>query len=224
MEKSNSDDDSVEKNPQPVINISSKSNLSDDSKDLLTISRDKEDVQTVEQLTNQLTVQGACKRILKGDEEDYVTSVQVDCIETSTFVIDTLALKDRDDLRIHMAGAMKNKRVQRDYVSVQMSDGELSDMTVLKKKPSVMRNSVYRLTRIYWTSKNTKGFRRRLYELHESAGKPTRFVILQYVVEGNVPIFTNVHGNTKTANTPYVRTSKRVLADIGVGRNFRCGF
>ncbi|CAC5395348.1 unnamed protein product [Mytilus coruscus] len=51
-----------------------------------------------------------------------------------------------------------------------------------------------------------------------SAGKPTRFVILQYVVERDVPFFTNVHGNTKTANTPYVRTSKRVLADNGVGK------
>ncbi|CAC5395349.1 unnamed protein product [Mytilus coruscus] len=95
---------------------------------------------------------------------------------------------------------MKNNRVQRDYVSVQMSDGEISDMTVLDEKPSVMRNSVYRLTRTYWTSKNTKGFRRRLYELHESAEKPTRFVSLQYVVEGDVPIFPNVHGNTKTGN------------------------
>ncbi|CAC5422566.1 unnamed protein product [Mytilus coruscus] len=74
MEKSNSDDDSVEKNPQPVINISSNTDLSDDSSDSLTI-RESEDV---EQLTTQLTVQGACKRILKGDEEDYVSSVTVD--------------------------------------------------------------------------------------------------------------------------------------------------
>ncbi|VDI76227.1 Hypothetical predicted protein [Mytilus galloprovincialis] len=33
MEKSNSDDDSVEKNPQPVINISSSTDLSNDSSD-----------------------------------------------------------------------------------------------------------------------------------------------------------------------------------------------
>ncbi|CAG2228451.1 unnamed protein product [Mytilus edulis] len=211
MEKSNSDDDSVEKNPQPVINISSSTDLSNDSSDSLTI-REKEDM---EQFAKQLTVKEACKLILKGDKEDYVSSVPVDCIETSTFVIDTLALKDRDDLRIHMAGAMKNNRVQRDFVSVHISDGEISNISVLKKKPSVMRNSVYRLTRTYWMSKNTKGFKRRLYELHDSAGKPTKFAILQYVVEGDVPIFTNVHGNTKTGNTPYVRTSKRVLADIG---------
>lgn len=37
MEKSNSDDDSVEKNPQPVINISSSTDLSNDSSDSLTI-------------------------------------------------------------------------------------------------------------------------------------------------------------------------------------------
>ncbi|CAC5357866.1 unnamed protein product [Mytilus coruscus] len=148
MEKSNSDDDSVEKNPQPVINISSNTDLNDDSNDSLTI-REKEDVKTVEQLTKQLTVQ------------DYVSSVPVDCIETSTFVIDTLALKDRDDLRIHMAGAIKKNRVQRDFVSVQMSD-------VCGRK--------------------------------------------------RCSFFTNVHGNTKTANTPYVRTSKRVLADNGVGK------
>ncbi|VDI76228.1 Hypothetical predicted protein [Mytilus galloprovincialis] len=141
----------------------------------------------MEQFAKQLTVKEACKLILKGDKEDYVSSVPVDCIETSTFVIDTLALKDRDDLRIHMAGAMKNNRVQRDFVSVHISDGEISNISVLKKKPSVMRNSVYRLTRTYWMSKNTKGFKRRLYELHDSAGKPTRFAILQYVVEGDVP-------------------------------------
>ncbi|CAC5424447.1 unnamed protein product [Mytilus coruscus] len=58
MEKSNSDDDFVEKNPQPVINISSNTDLSDDSNDSLTI-REEEDVQTVEQLTKQINVQGA---------------------------------------------------------------------------------------------------------------------------------------------------------------------
>ncbi|CAC5395347.1 unnamed protein product [Mytilus coruscus] len=101
--------------------------LVDAESDLILISTDSEEKEDVEQLTKQLTVQGACKRILKADEEDYVSSVPVDCIETSTFVIDTLALKDRDDLRIHMAGAIKNNRVQRDYVSVQMSDDCLTD-------------------------------------------------------------------------------------------------
>jgi hypothetical protein len=36
---------------------------------------------------------------------------------------------------------MKNNRVQRDYVSVKILNDEIADITVLKKRPAVMRNS-----------------------------------------------------------------------------------
>jgi len=113
-------------------------------------------------VTKQFTVKEGCERILNADKEHYVSSVFVDCIKTSIFVIDTSALKARDDVRIHMSGAMKNNRVQRNYVSVKNLNDEIADVAVMKKKPAVMRNSIYRIARTYWTSKNTKGFKRRL--------------------------------------------------------------
>ena len=91
-------------------------------------------------VTKQFTVKEACERILIGDIEHYVSSVPVD-YKTSIFLIDTSALKARDDVRIHMSGEMKNNRVQRDYVSVKILNDEIADITVLKKRPAVMRNS-----------------------------------------------------------------------------------
>lgn len=75
----------------------------------------------------------------------------------------------------------------------------------MKKRFTVMCNSIYRLTTSYWTSKNAKCFRRRLHELHDSTGIPRRFFILQYVVKGEVQKFTDVHGNTKTKTYVQVR-------------------
>ena len=40
----------------------------------------------------QFAVKEACERILHGDKEHYASSVPVDCIKTSIFVINTPAL------------------------------------------------------------------------------------------------------------------------------------
>ena len=55
-----------------------------------------------------------CIYCRKTDEEinNYVSSVPVDCIKTSIFVIHTSALKARDDVSIFMSDAMENNRVQ----------------------------------------------------------------------------------------------------------------
>lgn len=162
-----------------------------------------------EEIPNKLSVQEACTLILNGEKTEYVSKVPVDCVKTSSFIVDTSVLKSRDDVRIHLSAAMKNNRVQRDYLNVKQTDGEVTDLTHLKKKPSVLRKSVYRLTRTYWTSNKTKDFRRRLYELHDYDGNPTRYVILQYIVEGEAPDFEKAHGNVKKIyKSTAIRTNK----------------
>lgn len=64
------------------------------------------------------------------------TKVPFSCKETKIFVVDTSKLEHIDDIRSRELGAIKNERVQRDYVLV-VEDKKV--IKVLKKNPNVMR-------------------------------------------------------------------------------------
>lgn len=51
--------------------------------------------------------------IITNNKNQIRHKVPVDSVDTLTSVIDTLALKDQNDVLIHMAGTMKNNIVQR---------------------------------------------------------------------------------------------------------------
>lgn len=127
-----------------------------------------------------------CRFIFNGKNENFVFNMPADAVKTSSYVVHTSNLRNRKDARIHLSGA-KNNRVQSNFVSVKVSDDVVCDCPgVLITESfvlSVMRTSVYWLTRIYLTTYNTKGFKCQLYE------NPTRSVIWQYIVNGDPPTF-----------------------------------
>ena len=156
------------------------------------------------------SVKQAVSMIVKTTDH-IVSKVPYSCKETAVFVIDTSKLKHVDDIRSQELGAMKNERVQKDYVSIT------DDMTIIKtlrKNPSVPRHGIYMLKRSYFSLKNDSSFKRRIYELFDWKGKQHKIVILQFVYHGNLPPpKPKPHGNSKTGGI-YVRTSKSTREKI----------
>lgn len=69
--------------------------------------------------------------IIINTKDKLASKVPFSCKETKIFVVDTSKLEHIDDIRSHELGAMKNERVQRDYVSVAEDEKVIK---VLKKK------------------------------------------------------------------------------------------
>lgn len=70
--------------------------------------------------------------IIINTKDKLASKVPFSCKETKIFVVDTSNLEHIDDIRSHELGAMKNERVQRDYVSVAEDEKVIK---VLKKIP-----------------------------------------------------------------------------------------
>lgn len=160
--------------------------------------------------TKGFTVKDAVSIII-AENENMSSSVPFSCKETCTFVIDTNQLKHVDDIRSHELGAMKNERVQRDYVSVTE---DTQDIIPLKARPNVMRRGIYMLKRSYFTLKNDPSFKRRIYELIDWKGDQHKAVLLQFVFHGNnPPPKPKPHGNSKSGGL-YVRTAKSTVGQV----------
>lgn len=149
--------------------------------------------------------------IIINTKDKLASKVPFSCKETKIFVVDTSKLEHIDDIRSHELGAMKNERVQRDYVSVAEDEKVIK---VLKKNPNVMRKGIYMLKRSYYSLKGDTSFKRRIYELSDWKGDQHKVVILQFVFHGNAPPpKPRPHGNSKSGGM-YVRTTKSTLEKV----------
>ncbi|XP_062572678.1 uncharacterized protein LOC134234614 [Saccostrea cucullata] len=149
--------------------------------------------------------------VIVNTKDHLVTKLPFSCKETKIFVVDTSKLEHLEDIRSHELGAMKNERVQRDYVSI--ADNE-KVIKVLRKNPSVMRHGIYMLKRSYYSLKSDASFKRRIYELFDWKGNQHKVVILQFVFHGNTPPpKPRPHGNSKSGGI-YVRTTKSTVEKV----------
>ncbi len=83
----------------------------------------------------------------------------------STFVIDSSKLSHRDDIRADDLGVWKNDGAKSTYCSIAVEAGKMTKVRKLSSKPSVMRNSIYRVKRTYWHHADDVLFCRRLIEI-----------------------------------------------------------
>ena len=89
------------------------------------------------------------------------------CFKSSTFIVDLSKLDHREDIRADDLGVWRNVGVKSTYYSISLdSNSHVRRIKNLKsKRPSVMRNSIYRLKRTYWQHSEDINFSRRLFEL-----------------------------------------------------------
>ena len=86
--------------------------------------------------------------------------------ESCTFIVDMTKLNHRYDIRSDDLGVWKHDGVKSKYCSVKFNEnGVVTRVVKLACKPSVMRNSVYRVKRSYWKHAEDEQFCRRLIEI-----------------------------------------------------------
>lgn len=112
------------------------------------------------------TIEDAVKILLQTPIESICTQQPIGCSSSKTFVVDVSKLDHRDDIRCDDLGVWKNQGVKSSYCSVRFhNDHDVQRVKVLENKPAVMRSSIYRLKRTYWTHTEEKRICRHLFEL-----------------------------------------------------------
>ena len=98
-------------------------------------------------------------------EDDKICSEQpLACTRTASFVVNCNNLSHSHDIQMDDSGSWINGGVDRLYFSVKFSDDKtVSSIKKFHSCPSVLRKSVYCLTRSYWKHKQNNLFNRQLF-------------------------------------------------------------
>lgn len=92
-----------------------------------------------------------------------------------SFVVNCNKLSHPSDIRMDDLGSWVNGAVDKLYVTVQFTDEKkVQSVRKLSYHPSVVRKSMYCLTRSYWKHKQNPKFCR---QLHQIAGKFYRRIV-----------------------------------------------
>ena len=174
-----------------------------------------------------MLVENVAKLLFEVQEKLVCTEQPLCCTTTASFIVNTRKLGHPDDIRMDDMGSWINIGVDRVYISVKFtSEKAVSFIQKLPCKPSVMRKSIYCVTRTYWKHKQSKLFTRQLCQSYYNNYLKLNFmhslividwekkeyplVFLRYIIKGDVPpqIQAIAHGNSKDAEdgTPYYRT------------------
>ena len=87
--------------------------------------------------------------------------------------MDLSKLDHYDDIRSDDLRVWKNKGVKSSYCSGKFQNDDVQSVRVMENKPAVMRSSIYRLKRTYWSHAEDKRISRWLFELE---GEPNSFI------------------------------------------------
>ena len=79
--------------------------------------------------------------------------------------MDLSKLDHHDDIRSDDLGVWKNQGVKSSYCSVKFQNDDVQRVRVLENKPAVMRSSIYRLKRTYWSHTEDRRISQHLFEL-----------------------------------------------------------
>ena len=116
-------------------------------------------------------MESAIKMIFGVSKRDICSKQPIGVTHTSTFFVDSAILGHRDDIRCDDLGVWKNEGVHSKYCSVHFDENNMvKRVTKVPRKPLVMRNSVYRVKRSYWSHAEDKKFLRCLIQIEGMHG------------------------------------------------------
>lgn len=152
--------------------------------------------------------------LIKEPPPDYVCrKVPVRCQENGTFLMDTRALKNRDDWKADDLGAFHHVgKVNLGYYEVT----ETGSHFLSKTKPSRKHDAnVVHLKKTYWTHQKYKDFKQWCFEGYNNRGVRLTHIIVRYEFYGDPhPIKSQRHGNAKKSERCYYCSKSSTLDAI----------
>ena len=111
-------------------------------------------------------VESVVEIIFNAPKNKICSKQPIGATKSCTFVVNLAKLQHRDDIRSDDLGVWKSDGVKSKYCSISFDqNGIVNRVIKLGCKPSVTRNSIYRIKWSYWKHAEDKTFLHRLIEI-----------------------------------------------------------
>ena len=135
------------------------------------------------------------------------SSVPLGCDDNLSFLVDTSHFKVKTDLTCDETGKYKKPSIAKCEIAVDV------EKNVFNQK-AAYGDDCRKLTlvRRYFPHKDTDGFHRTIYELHDADMQVHPIVLIRYEWrKERRPLQMTPHGNAKFSKTPYIRAKKELV-------------
>ena len=117
----------------------------------------------------------------------------------------------RDDYKADDNGSFRHNGKKVEYVELN----DEGDVVKFTRKPDILREGQYMLSRTYWVHNSNPDFKRRCMELEDSSGNMSPLIMLQYIFDGDPDsIIIKPHGRAKNNPRPFLTTASGTRAKI----------